>query len=420
MLCIGPLAARAEDWPQFQGADRTGLSSEASLAHNWPSTGVHARWTTVLASGFGGAIVQDGQVFIMDRVGEGMQGQDILHCLHLADGKEIWRFSYAAPGEFDFPGARGTPAIDAECVYTLGPLGHLYCLGRYTHSPRWHANLLHDFHGPCPRWGVTQSPLLFQDVLIVAPQSSSTGVVALDKRTGKIRWASAPLGLMSYASPFLTRIDGIAQIVMLTSGKTYTANTIVAGIDPANGRVLWRYTGWKCLIPIPCPTPLGQGRFFLTGMDSKSLIFQVFHEGNRWRCHTLVRNIPCASALQNAVLYQEHLYLNSASTAQGLCCLDLKGQVVWSHNTIPPMDKGGSLIIADGMLYFANDRNGMLYLAVANAKRYRELAAMQARTPKMNWAPMALSEGKLLVRDREHLQCFDVKDESDKSVKPVR
>ena len=196
---------------------------------------------------------------------------------------------------------------------------------------------------------------------------------------------------------------------MLTSGKSYTANTIVAGINPANGRVLWRYSGWKCLIPIPCPTPLGQGRFFLTGGDSKSLIFQVLHQGKRWRCRTMVSNISCASALQNALLYQEHLYVNSASNGRGLCCLDLHGQIVWTHNTTPPLEQGGNLIIADGMLYFTHGKNGMLYLAAANPMRYSELAAMQALAPNQNWAPMALAEGKLLVRDKGHLHCFDVR-----------
>ncbi len=218
-------------------------------------------WTTILAESYGGAAVQDGQVFILDRIGEGAHGCDTLHCLQLTDGKELWHFSYSAPGEFDLTGTRGTPAVDAECVYTLGPMGHLYCLDRRTHTPRWQANLLRDFHGVCPRWGVAQSPLLYRDLLIVAPQSATTGVAALDKRTGKVRWRSAPLGLMSYASPLLTEIDGRAQIVMLTSGKSFHAQTIVAGIDPATGKMLWRYTGWKCLIPVPCPTPSAMGAF---------------------------------------------------------------------------------------------------------------------------------------------------------------
>ena len=230
---------------------------------------------------------------------------------------------------------------------------------------------------------MTQSPLLFQNTLIVAPQSTFTGMAALDKHTGKVRWKSAPLGLMSYASPLLTEIDGVAQIVMLTSGKNYHANTIVAGIDPATGDVLWQYRGWKCLIPIPCPTPLGQGRFFLTGMDSRSAIFQVIHAGKRWRCHTVTDDIPCASAIQNPLLYQEHLYVNSASNGRGLCCLDLLGHVAWTHNTTPSLEQGGNLIIADGMLYFTHGKNGKLYLAEANPARYRELGDMQALEPKI-------------------------------------
>ena len=409
LLCRAQLIADAGNWPQFQGATRNGLAAESGLARGWPQAGAPALWTAALAESYGGAAVRDGQVFIMDRRGEGTQGRDTLHCLQLADGKELWHFSYAAPGEFDLNGARGTPAIDAECVYAIGPLGHVYCIDRTTHTPRWHANLLRDFHGACPRWGVAQSPLLYRDLLIMAPQSTTAGVVALDKHTGKTRWKSEPLGLMSYASPVLTVIDGHVQLVMLTSGKSYHANTIIAGIDPATGHVLWRYSGWQCLIPIPCPTPLGDGRFFLTGGDSKSVIFQVLHEGAQWKCRTVTANIPCASALQNALCYQGYLYVNSASDGSGLLCLDLHGHVVWKHNTTPSLEQGGNLIIADGMLYFTHGKNGMLYLAEASPACYRELAAMKALEPNNNWTPMALAEGKLLVRDKKYLHCFDVR-----------
>ena len=148
----------------------------------------------------------------------------------------MWRYSYAARGEFDLDGARSTPAVDAHRVFTVGPLGQVYCFDRVAHRPVWKRNLLADFHGVCPRWGVAQSPLLYGELLIVAPQSAATGVTALRQTTGKVVWRSAPLGLMSYASPLLTSIDHVTQLVMLTSGKDYRANTIVAGLDPADGK----------------------------------------------------------------------------------------------------------------------------------------------------------------------------------------
>jgi len=410
LLLTAISACRASDWPQFQGPSRDGIAVERGLAHAWPADGPKALWAVPLAESYGGAAVRDGQVFILERMGEGVRGKDTLHCLALADGRELWHFTYPAPGEFDLVGARCTPAVDARHVYSISPTGLVLCLDRTTHQPVWRMNLITDFSGEIPRWGVAQSPLLYGDWLIVAPQSKTAGVAALDKDTGKVVWRSAPIGIMAYASPILATIDGVPQVVMLTQGKTYEGNNTVAGINLADGTVLWQYTDWRTLIPIPCPTPLGNGRFFLTGGNgTKGTIFKVAHQGDQWNATTEIAGIPGESNLQNALCYQDHLYVNSANNGKGLLCLDLQGHLCWQHNTTPPLEQGGNLLIADGLIIYEHGRTGELFLAEANPTAYTELAHAKLLAPANNWAPMALVDGKLLVRDKGMLRCFSMK-----------
>ena len=86
---------------------------------------------------------------------------------------------------FMFPGSRTTPTVDGDRVYTSGPLGDLHAIDTTSHKPVWRKNIWKDFGGgELPQWAVVQHPLIYGDLLIVAPQTPQAGVVAYDKLTG--------------------------------------------------------------------------------------------------------------------------------------------------------------------------------------------------------------------------------------------
>ena len=120
---------------------------------------------------------------------------DTLRVLDLASGKELWTFAYDAPGSFMFAGSRTTPTVDSDHVYTVGPMGDLHAISIKTRKPVWRANIWKDFGGgtELPRWAIVQNPLIYGDLLIVAPQTPEVGVVAYDKLTGAVSWKSAAL-----------------------------------------------------------------------------------------------------------------------------------------------------------------------------------------------------------------------------------
>ena len=143
---------------------------------------------------------------------------DVLRVYDFATGKELWTFAYDAPGRFEFPGSRSTPTVDGNIVYIAGPLGDLQAIDINTHKPLWRKNIWKDFGGGAafisfgqrggsgspfgpdgfgggattfPMWGITQNPLVYRSLVIMASQTPEAGVVAYDKLTGELKWKTA-------------------------------------------------------------------------------------------------------------------------------------------------------------------------------------------------------------------------------------
>lgn len=96
----------SQDWPQYLGPKRNSTSDQKGILCSWPKDGPKVLWTVDVGLGYGGPVVKDGKVYILDRNGE---AGDIMRCFNLSDGKELWRFGYNAPGSVMFPGSRSVP-----------------------------------------------------------------------------------------------------------------------------------------------------------------------------------------------------------------------------------------------------------------------------------------------------------------------
>jgi outer membrane protein assembly factor BamB len=108
----------------------------------------------------------------------------VLRCLDLSTGNELWTYSNDAPGETGYNGSRGTPTVDEKYVYVVGLMGDMLCVDRRSHKLVWKKNLMTDFDGRMSEWGVAQNPVLYKNLVIVAPHGPEAFVVELDKETG--------------------------------------------------------------------------------------------------------------------------------------------------------------------------------------------------------------------------------------------
>jgi outer membrane protein assembly factor BamB len=327
IILMATACSSMADWPQYLGPGRNGISPEKGLLRSWPEGGPKVLWTISLGAGYGGAAVSDGKVYVLDRIGD---EKDVLRCLDLLTGKEQWSYTYDAPGRVQHPGSRSTPSVDGNYIYTCGSFGDLYCFDKNSHEPVWHKNIWKDYDkGEGPRWAISQNPLIYNDLVIVASQTSKAGVVAYEKLTGQVKWASPALpGGVGYVSPAIVKIDGNDNIVMVTAGSRGGGGGAVIGMDPGSGKQLWIYNGWSCMIPVPNVTEIGDSRLFITGgYDAAAVMMKVEKKGDSYTVSELYKTNDFGTHVHPAILYKGHLYAHFTTNSRrdGMVCMDLDG-----------------------------------------------------------------------------------------------
>lgn len=404
----------ASDWPQYLGPDRNAVSSEKGLMRSWPADGPKVLWTVPLGEGFGGAAISEGKVYVYDRVED---KTNILRCLDLMTGKEEWTFSNDSPGSVSFDGSRSVPTIDGDRIYICDLFGNLNCIDMNTHKALWHKNIWTDFGGKdFPKWAIAQNPLIYENTVIVASQTKEVGLVAYDKQNGDIIWKTPKLpgetGFgAGYVSPTIVKISGEDHLAMITApSRDKTAKGAVLGYDPKTGALLWAYDGWQCGIPVPNVTEIGNNRLFITGgYHAGSALIQIDKNGNAYTAKEIMTTKDFISHVHPAILYKGYVYSQNSDndTQDGFGCMDLEGNIKWKTKRNPRFDKGG-YILADDMI-ISSDGEKMLYLIEPTPTEFKVLAQAELLETKQSWSPLALSDGKLVIRDQKQMKCILLK-----------
>jgi outer membrane protein assembly factor BamB len=400
-LCLIVGLARA-DWPQFGGPDRNFKSEETGLIDTFDGK-AKVLWEADVHAGYSGAAISDGKVFFLDRVKD---QQDVLRVFDLKSGKPLWDVAVDAPGDTGrFTGQRSTPSVDEKYVFAIGARGGVYCFDREARKLRWSKSLIDDFGGKLPKWVCAQSPLVMEDKVIVAPLSNQAGLIALNKSSGKVLWKSPPVGEMEYTSPDLMNIGGRDQLVMLS-------NKGLVGMNPANGQILWGYTGWKGRVAtVPQPVKLTDNRLFLTsGYNVGSAVIDVEPTGDRFKVSQVAKTKDISCQVQTPITVGDYLYGldNGNGRAEGMVCADKTGKVVWKSGRKPGFERG-QMIYADGKLYVIHGQSGDLYIVKPNPEGYTELSKSPLLGGRQIWAPLALTDGLLVVRDQSSIKCVDIR-----------
>jgi outer membrane protein assembly factor BamB len=421
----------AQDWPQYLGPNRNSTSPQKGILRTWPATGPEVLWTVNVGPGYGGPVIKDGKVYLLDR--DDKTG-DIMRCFDFSDGKELWKYSYDAPGSVMFPGSRSVPAVDGKYVYSCGHNGDLYCIDINTHKPVWNKNIWTDFGGAkLPIWAITQCPLIYGDLVIVSPQAPEAGVVAYNKVTGKIVWKTPYLGNESYSSPSVIKIDGKGHIAIVISSTNPIGNRNlpqtpgrVVGMDPLTGKILWEYNDWLCHISVPSALDAGEGRVLVVGgYEHGTVMLKVEKKTDgSYGVTELFKHNEFGDHTKPPIIHNGYFYaqFTTNSRRDGLACMSMDGRVIWKTTRNPLFDKG-SMILAEGLI-LATDGRKSLYLIEPDPSGFKPLAtaevlgeggisgndqlATRVGGTTQNWAPIALAGGKLLIRDQSRLICVRV------------
>ena len=422
-------AAIAQDWPQFLGPDRNSKSPQKGLLRSWPEKGPDVLWSVNVGIGYGGPVVKGGKVYLLDRDDE---VGDIMRCFNLQTGEELWKFGYDAPGSIPFPGSRSVPVVDDSYVYSCGPYGDLYCIDIKTQKPVWIKNVWKDFGGTeLPVWAISQCPSIYGDLLIIASQAPDAGVVAYNKLTGDVVWKTPNLGNETYVSPKIMKIHGEDHVVMVTSstntfrsqGKEPTKGNVV-GMNPRTGKILWQYSDWECHISVPCPVDAGDNKLLITGgYERGATMIQVNKKADgTFDTSELFTTLEFGDQTKPPLFHNGYFYANFCTNSKrdGLVCMDMSGKILWKTGRNPNFDRG-SMILADGLI-LATDGLKTLYLIEPDPTAFKAISKADvlseggastegmsaAGGPTQNWAPIALADGKLLVRDQAKMVCVKV------------
>ncbi len=403
-------AAGAEpDWPQFRGPKRDGLSPDTGLLKKWPAAGPAVVWKSDdVGFGFSSVAIQGDTVVTM-----GDLGKDGCHLIAVsrAAGKKRWQYRVGdGGGGGGYPGPRSTPSIDGDLVFGLGQYGVLVAVSLTTGAEVWRTNLAKDHGGQPGGWGYAESVLIDGDHLICTPGGSTATVLCVNKNDGTAVWkgvvkGGAPAG---YSSVVVSFAAGVKQYVTLLGDS-------LVGFAAKDGALLWRYGDTKDRFHgntanIPSPVVSGDQLFVTAGYDRGAALLTLFGRGGA----VGVKEEYWTDKLRNkhggVIQVGDYLYGDLDDTGKIWCAAAKTGQIAWTRGD--KLDAGGSasMTYADGLL-FVRYQNGWVTLVDADPTKYALLSSFRVPNGRGNsWAHPVVIGGKMYVREKETVWCYDVAD----------
>jgi outer membrane protein assembly factor BamB len=394
-----PVEQGLADWPCWRGLVGDGKSSVTGIRKDW-SNGLTKSWeVSFLCQGMRTAtwsapVVCGNRLVVPGRDDD----SDLVFCLDSDSGDLIWFKSYPAKtGDSHGPGARATPFIDQDRVYTFGRAGDLACWRLLDGELLWKQNVK-DVGGEEPTWGHSASPIVYGDKVFVQAGGKAL-VAAYDKMTGRLAWKSME-GPAGYASLALLTADGSTRLLAF-------CGTALACLDPADGAVAWSVP-WKTSYNVNATTPASAGTtIFITSDYGVGCAALGVRDG---RPQQLWRNKTIASQHSDPIILDGFIYGYSGQSSQNkgsFKCVELEtGHEKWSTNDIG----WGTTTYADGHL-LCMDIKGNLSLVRPDPNGFVRVTKCDKALGEVTdpaWTIPVVANGKLFLRYMQRLICYDL------------
>lgn len=392
LACCAP--GVAADWPQWRGLHRDGISPETALLESWPAGGPRLVWKTQgLGEGYSSFAVVGDRIYT-----QGQQGnQEFVLAYDTNTGKQLWKVPTGGGyQESRGNGPRGTPTIDGDRLYALAADGTLVCLRAATGERIWGVNLMERFGGRVPTWGISESPLIDGDRLIVTPGGPGASVVALEKLKGNLLWKSQS-DSAGYSSPIAFDAGGARKVVV------FTAQGAIA-LDMKNGEFQWRYDKVANRTANIATPIVHDGYVFLSSdYGTGCALLKLTASAKAVDASEVYFNREMRNHYTTSVLVGDHLYGFSSGILTAMKFLT--GEVAWRDRSVGK----GNVIYAEGNLY-AFGEDGVVGLIQATPQSYREKSRFEIRKGSYpTWTPPVIANGKLYLRDQDNLYCYNIK-----------
>ena len=387
-----PVPAAAEKraiWPGFRGPNRDDVIHGVQIETDWSKSPPVELWRRKIGPGWSSFAVGGNLCYTQEQRGN----DEVVSCYNLNTGNPVWKHRDAARFWESNGGAgpRATPTLSNGRVYTFGATGLLNALDARNGAIVWSRNAASDTGAKTPGWGFASSPLVVNDLVIVA---ASGRLAAYDAATGNPRW-SAPARAGSYSSPQLMTIGGVAQVLLLTG-------TGVTSVAPANGKLLWEH-GWPGT-PILQPARTSDGDVLITTGDMSGGVgtrrIAVAHGSGGWTVEERWTSAGLKPYFNDFVVHKGHAFGFDGSI---LACIDLKdGARKWKGGRY---GHGQLVLLPDQDVLLVLSEEGELALVGAAPDQFTELARLPAIEGK-TWNHPVLAGDVLLVRNGEEMAAF--------------
>ena len=385
-----------DDWPQWRGPKRDGVSVERGLLKAWPQAGPPLAWKAQGAGeGYSSFAEAKGKLYTLGARG----GAEYVMAFDAASGKKLWEVEHGRRFSNDRgDGPRGTPTVDGAQLYAYGASGDLSAMDAATGKTIWKVNVLKQFGGGNINWGLSESPLVLSDRILVNAGGPNASIVALKKTDGTAIWKTQS-DEAGYSSGVVHEVGGTRQAIFFTAQRAL-------GVKVDDGSLLWSYQKVaNGTANIATPIVRGNKVFVSSDYGTGAALLEFTPGGSTG---VTMREVYFTREMRNhhasSVLIGEHLYGFSGAILTAMH-FDT-GKTAWQDRSVGK----GSVVFADDRLYLFSE-GGVAGLAEASPTGYREHGrfSIERSSRLPTWAHPIVANGRLYLRDQDTIYAYDIK-----------
>lgn len=402
------------EWPCFRGANH---DNQISSPFTVQSTTFHFKelWSVETGEGHAAPVISEGRVYVLDY--DEQLSSDALRCFDLQTGQQLWRRWYRVPMKRNHGFSRTIPAIGCGAVVTIGPEGHVMCCDKITGQMNWSIDMKKRFGTEIPFWYTGQCPLIYNDMLVLAPAGPDTLMIGVDVRTGKTMWGTPNTVnfKMSHSSVIPMLLGGTPTFVYIGVGGVCGVSAEAGSL----GQLLWNATKWQPSVVAPSPLQIAPNQIYLVaGYGAGGALLQVDKQGTSW--HATIKDSYKASEgmsseQQTPINYQGTLITilpkDGGGMRERLAMYSPNNlhHPIWTSAADERFGLGPYIVLGDRLIAFKED--GELYVYQLRTNSMTLLYKQRVMDEGVDaWGPMAYADGMLIVRDSKTIKCLKIED----------
>jgi outer membrane protein assembly factor BamB len=406
-MAIALLIIAANSFSQiygWRGPGRTGIYNETGLLQTWPDSGPALIWEAEgIGMGYSSATVTNDAVYIT-----GIRGDKDVLTAFSQDGKKKWDIEYGTMSKVNSaPESRCTPTVTKGKIYVVSGSGELSCIST-SGKIIWSVDYFNKYKCTVPRFGISESPLVVDNKVIVTPGGPVASMVAFDIEKGNVVWESASLNEgMQYVNPLLVEQNG--KKVIVTNTPTW-----IIGVDASNGKLIWKFNfgsvnadgkGGRNYIH----TPIYRDGFIFSanGYGQTSAKIKVNTDGSEpeliWKNPDINPHVGGMVLIGNYIYSSTH---DNNNMGRYICVDWTTGKTMW----ITQWNNKGSIIAAEGLLYILEEKGWNVALVKPSSEKLDVISSFKInKGTGPGWSHPVIDKGRLFVRHGDYLAVFNIK-----------